>query len=43
MLRTYVPLKVAGASVKSRKDGIYYLTKLATKAGKQYKLLPKNN
>ncbi|WP_321426383.1 glycoside hydrolase family 95 protein [uncultured Bacteroides sp.] len=42
-LRTSVPLKVAGASVKSRKDGIYYLTKLATKAGKQYKLLPKNN
>lgn len=43
MLRTSVPLKVIDASVKSRKDGIYYLTKLAAKAGKQYKLLPKNN
>ena len=40
-LRTSVPLKVAGVSVKSHKDGAYYVTKLNTKTGKQYKLLPK--
>lgn len=40
-LRTSVPLKIIGVSVKSYKDGAYYVTKLNTKTGKQYKLLPK--
>jgi hypothetical protein len=40
-LRTSVPLKIIGVSVKSYKDGAYYVTKLNTKTGMQYKLLPK--
>jgi len=32
-----------GASAKSRKNGAYYVTKMATKAGKQYKILSKND
>lgn len=38
LIRTNVPVKVKGASAKSKKDGAYYLTSFKTRAGETYQI-----
>ena len=41
ILRTSVPVKVKGASVKTRRDGTYYLTTISLRPGREYTLTAK--